>query len=111
MSNPYDWYPGQRVVCIKRIYPSIYREAFPSVGKTYTIREARPFTKIDGVNDGIGILLREITNKENNYQHGHTEAYFSISCFRPIEPKALEEFRKIAQDVTNKVKGKVPVNI
>lgn len=58
--------------------PSKYNEVFPVKGVIYTVRA------VHVTDNGIGIHLEEIVNKEQRYKGGICEILFNIRRFREV---------------------------
>ena len=83
-----DWYPGQRVVCIREYnqYPKIEN---PMPGVVYTIRETT------GEFGDVGVRLVEIVNPEMDLRKPtgeieFTEMWFSVKCLKPLQESRLD---------------------
>lgn len=103
MADYLNWYRGQKVVCVDDVPGAYENGTFHVVplraGEIYIIRQAALVEFYEGLEVGVwvcGVYRPKPDGSTGDYP-------FGASRFRPVEPKAMELFRKIAANPKQKV--------
>lgn len=98
-----EFFVGQKVVCVDAdsILPGCERGNWPIItGRIYTIRRVGLFDHWVRGNT-LHLWLEGIIRPGKNRGKSCPDVPFFHTRFRPLESKAIEIFRKIAEDVSN----------